>query len=381
MSSADPPSGVLPSDVILLILARLPVKSLFRFKTVCRSWYRLTSEKHFIMLYSLTSLHKPIVLLEVMEPANPIPSFLSVDRFDAASCFSLNFLEDRVKVRASCNGLLCCSSIPNRGVFYVCNPMTKEFRLLPRTRERPFSRFHPDYEETLVGLSFDTCSWKFNVAVAGFCRPFGRRPYEELVCMVFDSETNSWTRFVSSFYDEFTHMNRNQVVFSNNSLHWLTHSCSYVLVLDLRSNVWRKISLPEEIVAVGFCGRIYLLELEGTVSLIQILGVWLYIWALKDYDREHWVLIDRVHLRCILGFAASAFPVCLSSDVVFLATQRKILTYGRKNKVWKEVFSVGDNVAYPLWFSAHPFRSTLFPCDQDVYPRLLCFVTSLNATS
>ncbi|KAG0470556.1 hypothetical protein HPP92_016642 [Vanilla planifolia] len=364
MSSADCSIAILPTDVILLILVRLPVKSLFRFKSVCRSWCRLTSDKHFIALYSMTSSEKPIVLLEIIEPANRFSNFICVDRFESASYFSLEFLGDRVKVRASCHGLLCCSSIPNRGVYYVCNPMTREFRLLPRARERAFTRFHPDYEETLVGLSFDPSSWKFNVAVSGFYRPFGRRPHEKLVCMLFDSTTNSWYKFVSSLYDEFTHMNRNQVVLSNSSLHWLTHSCSYVLVLDLRLNAWRKISLPEEIIAVGFWGRIYLLELEGSVSLIQISSMWMNIWVLKDYEREYWVLVDRVHLRCIWGFAASAFPVCLSSDVVFLATQRKILTYGRKNMVWKEVFSVGDNIAYPLWFLAQPFRSSLFPCDQ-----------------
>ncbi|PKA51549.1 F-box protein [Apostasia shenzhenica] len=364
MSSTDSLNGVLPSDVILLILARLPIKSLFRAKSVCRYWCSLTSDKYFIELYATAFYDKPIVLLEIVEAANPVSRFLSVDRCGAASRISLDFLEDRVKVRASCHGLLCCSSVTNRGVYYVCNPMTRAFRLLPRTRERPFTRFHPDYEETLVGLSFSPSSWRFSVAVAGFYRPFGRRPKEELVCMVFDSWTNSWTRFVSPQYDEFTLMNRNQVVFSNDSLHWLTHSCSYVLVLDLRQNAWGKISLPEEIVAVGFGGRIYLLEFEGFVSLIRISDVFMSIWVLKDNEREIWVLIDRVHLRCIRGFAASAFPICLSNDVLFLATQRKILTYGRKNKVWKEVFSVGDSVAYPLWFSAHSFRGTLFSCDQ-----------------
>ncbi|KAK8967752.1 F-box protein [Platanthera guangdongensis] len=366
MSSADSPNGVLPSDVIVLILARLPVKSLLRSKSVCKSWRTIVSEKHFVLLYSASSSDKTLVLLQIMEPTDNPSSFFSVDRFGHASRFSLDFLDDRVKVRASCHGLLCCSSIPTRGLYYVCNPMTRDFRLLPRSRERPFTRFHPDYEETLIGLTFDQSSWKFNVAVAGFYRPFGRRPREELVCAVFNSETNSWTRFVSSLYDEFTHMNRNQVVFSNYSLHWLTHTCSYVLVLDLRGQIWMKISLPEEIKAGGFRGRIYLLELDGSVSLVQILDVWMNVWNLKDYEKENWVLIDRVHLRCIWGFAASAFPVCLSSDTVFLATQRKILIYGRKNKVWKEVFSVGDNVGYPLWFSAHPFRSTLFPCDQEM---------------
>ncbi|KAK8967751.1 Protein disulfide isomerase-like 1-6 [Platanthera guangdongensis] len=67
--------------------------------------------------------------------------------------------------------------------------------------EKPFTRLHPDYEETLIGMTFDQSSWKFIVAVAGFYRPFVPRLCEELFCAVFDSETNSWTRFVSSLYD------------------------------------------------------------------------------------------------------------------------------------------------------------------------------------
>ncbi|XP_077226449.1 F-box family protein isoform X2 [Tasmannia lanceolata] len=269
-----------------------------------------------------------------------------------------------VKVRASCNGLLCCASVPNRGAYYVCNPMTREFKLLPRTRERPMTRYHPNDEATLVGLVFYPSTQKYHVVLAGFYRSFGRRPLDSLVCLVLDSETNVWRRFVSSWNDEFTHMNKNQVVFVCGSLHWLTQSYSYILVLDLDNDAWRKIPLPDELLN-GSGARIYLLELEGSVSVIQISEVWMSIWVLNDYIREEWVVADRVSLRCIKTFIPSAFPISLNRDFVFLVTQRQILVYGRKNKLWKEVYSVKSSVAYPLWFSAHAFRSTLFSCGQN----------------
>ncbi|KAK3408623.1 hypothetical protein EUGRSUZ_J00831 [Eucalyptus grandis] len=39
-----------------------------------------------------------------------VPIFICVDRSRGVSEFSLDFLNDRAKVRASCNGLLCCSA-------------------------------------------------------------------------------------------------------------------------------------------------------------------------------------------------------------------------------------------------------------------------------
>ncbi|XP_058083567.1 F-box protein At5g49610 [Magnolia sinica] len=362
MNPSEIPNGFFPDDVILQILARLPVKSLFRFKSVCKFWCRLPGEKFFIQLYNEISSKNSMVLVEIRKCSlSGVSNFVCVDRSSCYSEFSLGFLNDRVKVRASCNGLLCCTSVPNRSIYYVCNPMTRECRMLPRSRERPVSRYHPDNEATLVGLAADQSARKFNVVLAGFYRPFGRRPLDCLICQVFDSETNAWKRFASSCHDEFTHMNRNQAVFACGSIHWLTYACLYVLVLDLGNEVWRKIRLPDEI-ANGPSTRVYLLELEGKVSVIQISGVWMSIWVLVDYEREEWAIVDRVSLRCIKASIRSAFPISQTRDFVFLATQNQILVYGRKNKVWKVVYSVMGTVAYPLWFSAYAFRSTLLSC-------------------
>lgn len=352
----------LPNDAIIQILARLPIKSLFRFKSVCKSWCHLPSDPHFASLHHEISSQNPNLLLELLDLTKPSSTFISIDSCFAVSKFSLDFLNDSVKIRSSSHGILCCASVRSKGVYYVCNPMTRQFRLLPRTRERPFTRFQPEYEASIVALTFDPVRRSFILFLAGFYRPFGHRPHDELVCLVFDSLSNTWSKFISYVYEEFTHMNRNQVVFFNGALHWLTYSCSYVLALDLGEFVWRKISMPEEVVGSGFAGRIYLLDFEGLVSVIRILGDWMSTWVLRDYVREKWVLEDKVSLGCIRGFATSAFPISQSKDVVFLATQKKVLTYGRRDRVWREIFAVEDNCTYPLWFSAHSFRNSLFPC-------------------
>ncbi|KAK6265235.1 hypothetical protein QUC31_016072 [Theobroma cacao] len=354
--------GFFPDEVILLILARLPVKSLFKTKTVCKLWYRLASDKYFVRLYNELSAKNPMVLVEISDSIESKSSLICVDNLRGVSEFSLDFLKDRVKVRASCNGLLCCSSIPDKGVYYVCNPMTREFKLLPKSRERPVTRFYPDGEATLVGLACDLSRNKFNVVLAGYHRTFGHRPDGTFICLIFDSDSNKWRKFVSFREDHFTHMNKNQVAFVNGALHWLTGSCSYILALDLAYEVWRKISLPDEL-SYGTGNRVYLLESNGRLSLIQISDAWMKIWVMKDYERELWHMVDSVSLRCIRGLVPGIFPITQTGEYVFLATHKQVLVYHQRSKVWKEMYSVKNSATLPLWFSAHAFCSTIFPCD------------------
>lgn len=268
MDAAERPCGHLPDDLLVLILARLPVKPLFRCRSVCKFFCSLPSDPHFARLHRRVSSEDATVVMDLREPSSGEAHFslACVDGSGGFTELSLRFLNDRVRVRASCNGLLCCASIPSRGVYYVCNPVTREFRPLPRTRETPPNRYHPDDEATLVGLAVDPSEpdGSFSVVLAGYYRPFGHRPFDQLVCLVYDSKLNAWRRFMSHWWDEFSRMNRNQAVFASGSLHWLTRSCSYLLVFDLGNEAWRKIPLPEE-TAAGFSGysRVDLLELHG----------------------------------------------------------------------------------------------------------------------
>ncbi|KAG9457765.1 hypothetical protein H6P81_002273 [Aristolochia fimbriata] len=322
MTSCGLPSWTFPDDVLIQILSRLPAKSILRCRAVCKHWRELTSSKYFIQLFNEISSNDQMILVETVILVDSTSSFVCIDKSSSISEFSLSFLNDRVKVRASCNGLLCCSSIPNRGVYYVCNPITRKFRTLYRATERPVSRFHPDAEATLVGLAVYPDYGRFKVVLADFYRPFGCRPFDSLLCHVFDSEASSWRRFYTTLNDEFTHMNKNQVVFANDSLHWLTKWSRYVLVLDLDNEAWSKIRLPHEIVNV-LDTKIYLLELEGSLSVVQILKNYMITWILNSYVKEEWVVKDTVSLSCIEILVPTTFPISQTKDFVFLATHRQ----------------------------------------------------------
>ncbi|KAG6436981.1 hypothetical protein SASPL_101888 [Salvia splendens] len=115
------------------------------------------------------------------------------------------------------------------------------------------------------------CDGEDNVVLAGYHRSFGHRPERTFKCMVFDSATGKWRKFVSLQDDHFTHMNRNQVVFANGALHWLTASCSCLLVLDLDCESWRKIPLPGQVVC-GSGNRVYLLESADLGCVDEYMG-------------------------------------------------------------------------------------------------------------
>ncbi|KAJ3702130.1 hypothetical protein LUZ61_005835 [Rhynchospora tenuis] len=341
--------GFLPFDLIIQILSRLPSKSLLKFKSVCKSWYLLISSTHFTQLHFRFSSKTLQLVIQPPDPTDPnLEKLLLVDPFTPSPSLSLDFVDDCIKVRASSNGILCCSSVKNKGVYFVCNPITREYRILPRTRDRPFTRTQPFYEATLA----------FTDHLANFVET-------KFVSNVFNSETNCWKRFEFPLIDEFTHMNRNQAVHDNCSIYWLTQSCMHLLYFDSEIENWGKVALPGEILGTQDGSRVYLLEYEGFVSVIQISQGVMSTFVLKDRNLEKWYLLDQVKLKCIGGFANSGIPVGQNSCFVFLAAQRNVLAYDRRSRIWKEAGSssrCSSGSMYPLWFSAFPFKGSLFPC-------------------
>lgn len=87
MKSPEFGNVVVPDDVIFQILLRLPLKSLFRCKAVCKLWGKLISNKHFTQRYNDGSLTNPIVLFR--QPNLVSASSLSHVRMDQDSFLSL----------------------------------------------------------------------------------------------------------------------------------------------------------------------------------------------------------------------------------------------------------------------------------------------------
>ena len=79
--------------------------------------------------------------------------------------------------------------------------MTRELRLLSRTRERPFTRFQLDYEVTIAALAFDLLSYRFVVFLTEFYCLFDHWPHNEFVCLVFKFIMNFMRFFLWSYFE------------------------------------------------------------------------------------------------------------------------------------------------------------------------------------
>ncbi|PSS21392.1 F-box protein [Actinidia chinensis var. chinensis] len=109
----------------------LPAKSLFKAQGVCRDWKLQISTPFFAHNQSLS--YQAISGVFCQNPGDA-PSFISMD---PKSCGvpdpSLKFLPEPVDIRASSNGLICCQGHTGAKAYYICNPVTKQWKKLPNT--------------------------------------------------------------------------------------------------------------------------------------------------------------------------------------------------------------------------------------------------------
>lgn len=108
----------------------LPAKSLRRFRGVCREW-KLQIATPFFAHNQSNSFHD-ISGFFCQSPPN-LPSFISFD----PSAYgvpdpSLKFLSEPVDIRTSSNALLCCQGRGGRNPYYICNHVTKQWKVLPK---------------------------------------------------------------------------------------------------------------------------------------------------------------------------------------------------------------------------------------------------------
>ncbi|KAJ0097566.1 hypothetical protein Patl1_28910 [Pistacia atlantica] len=124
----------------------LPAKSLCRFRAVSKEWNRWISSP--FLAHMQTTHFKDISGLLCQSPHSDT-SFISFNR-DAYSIPSpsLEFLPECVCIRATCNGLVCCQSRNDESVYYMCNPVTEDWEVLPE----PNLCHTP---ETAIALAFD----------------------------------------------------------------------------------------------------------------------------------------------------------------------------------------------------------------------------------
>ena len=137
----------LPHDVVLNILARLPVKSLLRFRCVCKLWDSSITSPNFISTHlsivnnSNDDDHAYLIQTCIKYFSCKIPrickvlccdrTFDSLFEYSVPSVFDL-YLSEMV---GSCNGLVCLAQRGKHSTasdaIYLWNPSIRKFKRLP----------------------------------------------------------------------------------------------------------------------------------------------------------------------------------------------------------------------------------------------------------
>ncbi|XP_051229284.2 F-box only protein 8-like [Lolium perenne] len=161
----------IPGDLISEILVRLPVRSLLRFKSVCRTWHATISGRSFISTHLQRSFsdhqRHPSFLISPDLQAKKEPNKIRLYRWQkgqdsARLVYTLDLQRDSAPVEVymlgHCNGLVL---VPTDTKMHVLNPSTRELLTLPESTRgmlSPSSIFR-----SIVGLGLDPSTNNYKV--------------------------------------------------------------------------------------------------------------------------------------------------------------------------------------------------------------------------
>ncbi|KAM5554634.1 hypothetical protein ABKV19_022837 [Rosa sericea] len=147
------------------ILARLPVKSLMRFRCVCNSWRALIYQSHFVTKhFTYASQGITETTSRLLFSTNPVESIdyeALKDLNDADSHLAIRKLKFPVMlpdssittIIGSCNGLICID-VDQEGIA-IWNPCTGESNVLPK----PTDHYIPQFS----GFGYDSTNDDYKV--------------------------------------------------------------------------------------------------------------------------------------------------------------------------------------------------------------------------
>ncbi|KAJ9552447.1 hypothetical protein OSB04_016492 [Centaurea solstitialis] len=326
----DPSMEALPVELTIDILSRLPVKTIIHCKLVCKKWRSLVLDSSFVNLHlsksPLTAFvihHKPrvctnanlIVLNDrgtlnwVVEKEDKVDhQHLYHDRFltfDLNSLF-LNIRNTLMLQVGSVNGLICLGQFSLKANVYdtyICNPVTREYIILPTQSPRTDGLLGVVY-----GFGVSSLTGEYKVVRAFQAKKkYGVKHTDQpsvLEAEVYTLGTGRWrslvpvpvTYWLNKFYQFYG-------PFLNNHCHWIVsdrkdvHDTIGTFDLDKETFQLFPSPPPSEAIEENNFHRQSLAILNGCLCKLDTYHSELTIWVMKEYGiKNSWhkeVVIKR----------------------------------------------------------------------------------------
>ncbi|CAL9214623.1 unnamed protein product [Arabidopsis halleri] len=306
-----------PHEMVEIIHEKLPVKSLLRFKAVCKLWKFTIESPRFQerQLIRRRQLRDPDVLFVVLDDDIDVgEARRGRIMFGSSLICTVKLTSSSTEVcHGCCDGLVCLYGMRFNTLSFVVNPATRWQRSFPlSTVQRLFieNRSHPCPK---LGFGKDKVTgtykpvWLYNSSEYGL---------ENITtCEVFDFSTNAWRYLVLASPHRI--LSNHQPVYLDGSLYWFTEGNeTKVLSFNLHTEAFQVISDapfphvddPRDPCDFTMC----ILDNSLCVSL----KIWptQHIWSF-DYANMTWNLLCSIDLTRTgpwFGETASAlFPIAL----------------------------------------------------------------------
>ncbi|KAM5583985.1 F-box/kelch-repeat protein [Rosa sericea] len=333
-------------EIISEILARLPVKSVMRFRCVSKSWNTLISDPYFAKKHfryaEMGITENSSRLLYSMDPPQSLDHEALKDLKDHRDGYFANreldfpvmipeFSNRYKSIVGCCNGLICFSVQGDD--FILWNPCTRYSKLLPRTPLPVFNR------HAFCGFGYDSANDDYKVLV-------GTKMCEEITIQVFALKTSSWK--VLPITNALNISGRG--FFLNGAFHWLTRvgpnrgNSRTILSFDLAEEKFHEmIPLPYDDDDGGFYGMTILRNCLCVFNfLVGRAGV-STIWLMKEYGvKQSWTQVIRCSKREIPKEYRLLFlqPICILENGELVGNDFRagfLVLYDPKENTFKNV--------------------------------------------
>ncbi|KAK3121924.1 hypothetical protein QOZ80_8BG0662850 [Eleusine coracana subsp. coracana] len=290
----------LPMEILTEILARLPAKSVGRFRCVSHAWSAMLSSPHFLDLHARRANRHPKLLLTPVgssydgdvyswRPGGPVEK-LMLDCFGDGTA---------VPLTKPCRGLVLIRST-DYGGYFVCNPSVGTVVPIPDSKVplkmiwRPTmsdANPLPFFSDVSYGLGYCELSKEYKV-VRFFCYTFGE---DNLVtsasCEVFVLDTPAYWRPAAEKPPLCSLDEKKPAVFLNGYLHFLCTDGG-ITTFNVSDETFGSLPPP-----LGFENAATVLtELDGCLCVCYDNDEGYYVYVLRDYYKEaHWEKLCYIH--------------------------------------------------------------------------------------
>ncbi|GKC74281.1 F-box associated domain containing protein [Tanacetum coccineum] len=326
-----------PENIIADILSRLPVKKVIHCKSVCKNWRELVSDSYFVDLHLSRSPTSVMIHHELGESSD-VDFDSELDDWDEPGALKwleikgelddthlhhaivmnidLNlvpvFQDSLVRLVGSVNGLICLwqyGPIPKYDNTCICNPVTKEYVILPRQK---IYRIAPARIVYGFGVSLHTKEYKVIRIFQGDITASTTYPHIS-EAEVYTLGTGQWRRLghVPYWISE-----SDGGAFLNGCVHWVVRDrdtpeklCSF----NFDKETFQLFPSPPSEELAGDIRYETLGILHGFLSLTDTSRYKFNIWVMKDYGiKKSW------HKEVVITESMTPNIIWATSDPVYL---------------------------------------------------------------